>query len=168
MWKTGHSLVKDKMKEEKAVLAGEFSGHIFIADDYFGFDDALYTSFRLVEIMKKTGLGIRSLLSDVPRLYHTPEIRTECADEQKRELVEMLVARCKEYFRTGKGPWPIRKIYDIDGARIVFDKGWGLVRSSNTQPVIVMRFEAEDEESLKQYKYFLESELTNAQGGIEK
>ena len=165
MWKTGHSLVKDKMKEEKAVLAGEFSGHIFIADDYFGFDDALYTSFRLVEIMKKTGLGIRSLLSDVPRLYHTPEIRTECEDEQKRELVETLVARCKEYFRTGKGPLPIRKIYDIDGARIVFDKGWGLVRSSNTQPVIVMRFEAEDEESLKQYRNFLESELKNAQRG---
>ncbi|HMK50436.1 MAG TPA: phosphomannomutase/phosphoglucomutase, partial [Thermodesulfovibrionales bacterium] len=158
MWKTGHSLVKDKMKEEKAVLAGEFSGHIFIGDGYFGFDDALYTSFRLVEIMKRTGFDIRDLLSGVPRLYHTPEIRTECAEEQKRGLVDGLVARCKEYYRTGGGPLPIRKIYDIDGARIVFDEGWGLVRSSNTQPVIVMRFEAEDEESLRQYRQFLESE----------
>ena len=168
MWKTGHSLIKDKMKQEKAVLAGEFSGHIFIADDYYGFDDALYTSFRLVEIMKKTGLGIRSLLSDVPHLYHTPEIRIECEDESKRMLVETLVTRCKEYFRTGKGPLLIKKIYDIDGARIVFEKGWGLVRSSNTQPVIVMRFEAEDEESLKQYKLFLENELKKAEGGFSK
>ncbi len=168
MWKTGHSLIKDKMKQEKAELAGEFSGHIFIADDYYGFDDALYTSFRLVEIMKRTGLGIEDLLSGVPRLHYTPEIRIECEDERKRLLVEALAARCKEYFRTGKGPLPIRKIYDIDGARIVFEKGWGLVRSSNTQPVIVMRFEAEDEESLKQYKLFLENELKKAEGGFSR
>ena len=162
MWKTGHSLVKSKMKEEHAVLAGEFSGHIFIADDYFGFDDALYTSFRLIEIMKKTGLGIHELLSDIPRLFYTPEIRLECQDDQKKALVEKIVNQFKEYSRSGKGPFPIKKIYDIDGARIVFEKGWGLVRSSNTQPVIVMRFEAEDEESLKQYRSFLESELKNA------
>jgi len=168
MWKTGHSLIKDKMKQEKAVLAGEFSGHIFIADDYYGFDDALYTSFRLVEIMKRSGLGIRDLLSGVPRLHYTPEIRIECEDESKRMLVETLVTRCKEYFRTGKGPVPIRKIYDIDGARVVFEKGWGLVRSSNTQPVIVMRFEAEDEESLKQYRSFLENEMKESEKKIQK
>ena len=162
MWKTGHSLVKSKMKEEHAVLAGEFSGHIFIADDYFGFDDALYTSFRLIEIMKRTGLGIHELLSDIPRLFYTPEIRLECQDDQKKALVEKIVNQFKEYSKSGKGPFPIKKIYDIDGARIVFEKGWGLVRSSNTQPVIVMRFEAEDEESLKQYRSFLENELKNA------
>jgi len=162
MWKTGHSLVKSKMKEEHAVLAGEFSGHIFIADDYFGFDDALYTSFRLIEIMKRTGLGIHELLSDIPRLFYTPEIRLECQDDQKKAMVAKIVDQFKEYSRSGKGPFPIKKIYDIDGARIVFEKGWGLVRSSNTQPVIVMRFEAEDEESLKQYRSFLESELKKA------
>jgi phosphomannomutase / phosphoglucomutase len=165
MWKTGHSLVKSKMKEEHAVLAGEFSGHIFIADDYFGFDDALYTSFRLIEIMKRSGLGIRELLSDIPRLFYTPEIRLECQDDQKKALVEKIVHRFKEYSRSGDGPFPIKKIYDIDGARIVFEKGWGLVRSSNTQPVIVMRFEAEDEQSLARYRAFLENELKKAMEG---
>jgi phosphomannomutase / phosphoglucomutase len=162
MWKTGHSLVKSKMKEEHAVLAGEFSGHIFIADDYFGFDDALYTSFRLVEIMKRSRLGIHELLSDIPRLFYTPEIRLECQEEEKKTLVEKIVNQFKEYSRSGDGPLPIKKIYDIDGARIVFDKGWGLVRASNTQPVIVMRFEAEDKQSLNQYRSFLESELKKA------
>jgi phosphomannomutase/phosphoglucomutase len=159
MWKTGHSLVKDKMREEGAVLAGEFSGHIFIADGYYGYDDALYTTFRLIEIMKKTGLGLHELLADIPNMYYTPEIRVDCPDEEKKVRVESLVKRCKDYSLSGSGPLPIKKIYDIDGARVVFEKGWGLVRSSNTQPVIVMRFEAEDEQSLNTYKSFLENEL---------
>ncbi|NWF75708.1 MAG: phosphomannomutase/phosphoglucomutase [Nitrospirae bacterium] len=159
MWKTGHSLVKDKMRKEKALLAGEFSGHIFIADDYFGYDDAMYTTFRLIEIMKKTGRGIKELLSDIPEMCYTPEIRIECQEDQKKRLVESLVLRCKKYKESGKSPIPIKKIYDIDGARVVFGKGWGLVRSSNTQPVIVMRFEAEDAQSLEAYKKFMEDEL---------
>jgi phosphomannomutase/phosphoglucomutase len=159
MWKTGHSLVKDKMREEGAVLAGEFSGHIFIADGYYGYDDALYTTFRLIEIMKKTGLGLHELLADIPNMYYTPEIRVDCPDEEKKVRVESLVKRCKDYSLSGSGPLPIKKIYDIDGARVVFEKGWGLVRSSNTQPVIVMRFEAEDEQSLNTYKSFLQNEL---------
>jgi phosphomannomutase/phosphoglucomutase len=163
MWKTGHSLVKDKMRKENAVLAGEFSGHIFIADDYFGFDDALYTTFRLVEIMKKTGHGIHDMLSDIPRMVYTPEIRIECRDDQKKHIVEKLAGLCKEYARSGDSPIPIKKIYDIDGARVVFEKGWGLVRSSNTQPVIVMRFEAEDDESLNTYRSFLETVLRTIQ-----
>jgi phosphomannomutase/phosphoglucomutase len=162
MWKTGHSIVKDKMKKERAVLAGEFSGHIFIADDYFGFDDALYTTFRLVEIMKKTGSGIQELLADVPSVVYTPEIRMDCPDDRKKIVVGKLVQRCKEYAASDKGPVPIKKIYDIDGARVVFEKGWGLVRSSNTQPVIVMRFEAENEEALKTYRSFLEREVEKA------
>lgn len=165
MWKTGHSLVKDKMRKEAALLAGEFSGHIFIADDYFGYDDAIYTTFRLVEIMKTSGMGIKELLSDIPRMFYTPEIRVDCRDDQKKAVVEKLVNRCKEYAVSGKGPLPIKKIYDIDGARVVFEKGWGLVRSSNTQPVIVMRFEAEDEESLSIYRSFLENEVEKAMGG---
>jgi len=165
MWKTGHSLVKDKMRKEKAILAGEFSGHIFIADDYFGFDDALYTTFRLVEIMKTSGLGIHELLAGIPRMFYTPEIRIDCRDDQKKKVVEKLANRCRKYALSGKGPIPIKKIYDIDGARVVFEKGWGLVRSSNTQPVIVMRFEAEDKESLRAYRDFLEGELREAMEG---
>jgi phosphomannomutase/phosphoglucomutase len=165
MWKTGHSLVKDKMRKESALLAGEFSGHIFIADDYYGYDDALYASFRIVEILKKSGKGIRDLLSGIPKTYYTPEIRIDCPDSQKKKVVEQLVSRCKEYASSGKGPVPIKKIFDIDGARVVFDKGWGLVRSSNTQPVVVMRFEAEDEKSLSMYRHFLEQELEKAVRG---
>jgi phosphomannomutase/phosphoglucomutase len=159
MWKTGHSLVKEKMKRAGAVLAGEFSGHIFISDDYFGFDDAMYTTFRLIEIMKNTQLGIKELLSDIPQMHATPEIRIDCPDDKKKLVVEKLVKKCKEYKKSGRSPLPIKRIFDIDGARVVFEKGWGLVRSSNTQPVIVMRFEAEDEKSLNQYRAFLENEL---------
>lgn len=159
MWKTGHSLVKNKMRQERAVLAGEFSGHIFIGDDYFGFDDAIYTTIRLVEIMKKTGFGMADLLSGVPRTVSTPEIRIPCPDDRKKTVVEMIARRCSDYARSGKSPIPIRDIHEIDGARLVFERGWGLVRHSNTQPVIVMRFEADDEESLRAYRSFLEEEL---------
>ncbi|MFZ5908162.1 MAG: phosphomannomutase/phosphoglucomutase [Nitrospirota bacterium] len=166
MWKTGHSLVKDKMKKDAALLAGEFSGHIFIGENYFGFDDALYTSFRLVEIMKTSGMGLDALLFDIPRTAHTPEIRIDCPDSLKQVVVAEIVQKCRDYALSGGGPLPIRKIYDIDGARVVFDKGWGLVRSSNTQPVIVMRFEAEDEEALRTYQSFLEKELEKAVSSI--
>lgn len=159
MWKTGHSLVKDKMRQEGAILAGEFSGHIFISDNYYGYDDALYTTFRIIEIMKKEGLSLEELLSDIPTMHNTPEIRIDCPENQKKLIVERLIKRCKDYSLYGNGPFPIKRIYDIDGARVVFEKGWGLVRSSNTQPVIVMRFEAEDEESLNDYRSFLEEEL---------
>ena len=159
MWKTGHSLVKDKMRKEGAVLAGEFSGHIFIADDYFGFDDALYATFRLLEIMKKSDCGIQKLLAGIPRTVYTPELRIACRDDRKKTVVEKLTTLCKEYKLSGRSPVPIKEIYDIDGARVVFEKGWGLVRYSNTQPVIVMRFEAEDEESLNLYRSFLENAL---------
>ncbi len=159
MWKTGHSLVKDKMKKEGALLAGEFSGHIFIADDYFGFDDALYTTFRLIEIMKTTGLGIHELLSDIPVMHFTPEIRIECPDDKKKEAVEGLLSRFRDYKNSGAGPLPVKDIHDIDGLKVVFEKGWGLVRMSNTQPVVVMRFEAEDEHSLEQYRKFIEEEF---------
>jgi phosphomannomutase/phosphoglucomutase len=97
-------------------------------------------------------------------MVYTPEIRLDCSDDQKKRIVELLVNKCKEYALLGNGPIPIKKIYDIDGARVVFEKGWGLVRSSNTQPVIVMRFEAEDEDSLNQYRSFLEGELRKAMG----
>ncbi len=138
MWKTGHSLIKKKMKEEHALLAGEMSGHIFIADDYFGYDDAVYASCRLLEIVSQTEAPVSSLLAGVPDTYSTPEIRVECADEEKFKIVRAL----SDYFRTKY------ELIDIDGARILFDDGWGLIRASNTQPVLVLRFEASSQEQL--------------------
>ena len=132
MWKTGHSLIKKKMKEEGALLAGEMSGHIFFADDYFGYDDALYASCRLLEIVSRGEEPVSRLLEGVPATYTTPEIRLECADEDKFRIV----AELTEFFRADY------RVIDLDGARILFEDGWGLVRASNTQPVLVLRFEA--------------------------
>ena len=162
MWKTGHSLIKQKMKDEEALLAGEFSGHIFIKDRYFGYDDAIYTTLRLIEIMKTTGKDIKELLSDVPKAYHTPEIRIDCSDDKKKDVVEQVVSKFIKYKENGNAPYHIRDIVTKDGIRIVIDKRWGLVRASNTQPVVVMRVEAEDEKSMEDYKMFLKNELTEA------
>jgi phosphomannomutase / phosphoglucomutase len=130
---TGHSLIKKRMKDEGALLAGEMSGHIFFADRYFGFDDAIYAALRLVELVLATGKLPSELLADVPKMAVTPEIRVDCPDELKFEVVE----RVKAHFAAR------REVVDIDGARIVFDDGaWGLCRASNTGPVLVLRFEA--------------------------
>jgi phosphomannomutase/phosphoglucomutase len=149
MWKTGHSLIKQKMKEEKAELAGEMSGHMFFADRYFGYDDAVYASCRLLEIIADTGKTISDLLSDVPKTYTTPEIRVECPDDKKFDVVQKVT----EYFRERYD------VIDIDGARVLFDDGWGLVRASNTQPALVLRFEAMSEERLKEIRDLVESTL---------
>jgi phosphomannomutase / phosphoglucomutase len=162
MWKTGHSLIKQKMREEKALLAGEFSGHIFIADRYYGFDDALYTTFRLVEIMKKTGKSIYDLLADIPQLYYTPEIRLDCPDDEKCAVVNRIVSRFMAYNKNGSSKFRVAGIDTTDGVRIMFDNGWGLVRASNTQPVVVMRVEADSEKSLDDYKAFLQKEFEDA------
>ena len=162
MWKTGHSLIKQKMKDEGALLAGEFSGHIFIGDRYFGYDDAIYTSLRLVEIMKNTGMDIRELLSDVPKMHYTPEIRIDCPDSKKKDVIEQVVSKFMRYRENANAPYHIGNLNTIDGIRVVFDQGWGLVRSSNTQPVVVMRVEAEDERSMEDYKMFLEKEFAEA------
>ena len=146
MWKTGHSLIKSKMKESGALLAGEMSGHMFFADRYFGYDDAIYASCRLLEILSKTGKSLSELLADVPQSYTTPEIRVECPDHKKFELVD----RLKDEFSTQY------KIIDVDGVRIVFDDGWGLVRASNTQPALVLRFEAQSKERLEEIKTMVE------------
>jgi len=154
MWKAGHSLIKGKMKEEKALLAGEMSGHMFFADRYFGFDDAIYSSARLLEILSLTEKKLSELLSDVPKTFSTPEIRLECPDSIKFEVVEEL----KKYFRNKY------KIIDIDGVRIPFDDGWGLIRSSNTQPVLVLRFEAQTEERLQVIRSLIEDALREIMG----
>jgi phosphomannomutase/phosphoglucomutase len=150
MWRTGHSLLKHKMKEEKALLGGEMSGHIFFADRYFGYDDAIYASCRLLEILSQSEERIPELLSDIPKIFTTPEIRVECPDDQKFTLVE----RVKESFRK---EYPI---VDVDGVRVLFPDGWGLVRASNTQPVLVLRFEARSPERLKEIRRLIENRVT--------
>ncbi len=147
MWKTGHSLIKAKMKQENALLAGEMSGHMFFAHRYFGFDDAVYACCRLVEIISKTDQPLSGLLSDVPPTFTTPEIRVDCPDEKKFSVIEC----AKKFFKDKYD------IIDIDGARINMPGGWGLVRASNTQPVLVLRFEADTEGRLAEIKKEIES-----------
>ena len=137
------------MKEEGALLAGEMSGHLFFADRYFGYDDAIYASLRLLEILARTGKSPRELLADVPKSRVTPEIRVDCPDEKKFDIVQ----RATEFFRSNY------EVNDIDGVRIKFPHGWGLVRASNTQPVLVMRFEADSEEHLEEIKSLVESKV---------
>jgi len=153
MWKTGHSLIKKKMKEEKAELAGEMSGHMFFADRYFGYDDAIYASCRLLEILTDTGKKVSELLSDVPETYSTPEIRVECPDDKKFAVVEKVTDYFREHY----------KVIDIDGVRVLFDDGWGLVRASNTQPALVLRFEALSESRLSEIRGLVESKLAEIQ-----
>ncbi len=153
MWRTGHSLMKAKMKEEGAALAGEMSGHMFFKDRYFGFDDGLYASCRLLEILSGTGKTIPELLEGVPTTYTTPEIRVPCPDPIKFDVVE----KSKLMFRARN-----LEIVDVDGARVVFDDGWGLVRASNTQPVLVVRYEANTPERLEEIRELVESTIDKA------
>ena len=151
MWKTGHSLIKKKMKEENAALAGEMSGHMFFKDRYLGFDDALYATCRLLEIIADTGLGVDELIQDLPKTFTTPELRVECPDEIKFKAVDKIVAHFKAK----------QNIIDIDGLRALYDDGWGLVRASNTQPALVLRFEALSEKRLHEIQNDIESVLEN-------
>jgi phosphomannomutase/phosphoglucomutase len=150
MGKVGHSLIKSKMKETGALLAGEMSGHLFFADRYFGYDDAIYTSLRLIEILSLKGkpYSVKNLLSDIPPSVATPEIRVECPDEVKFKVIEQAKEAFLEY-----------PLIDVDGIRIQFDDGWGLIRASNTQPVIVLRFEAKDKNSLDRIRRLVEERL---------
>jgi phosphomannomutase / phosphoglucomutase len=152
MYKTGHSLIKAKMKEEHAELAGEMSGHMFFADRYFGYDDALYAACRLIEIVAKSGKPLSAQLEGLPKLISTPEIRVDCPDETKFAVV----ARVAEQFRK------THEVIDVDGVRVLFDQGWGLLRASNTQPVLVMRFEAASQELLSRYQAEVEAALAQA------
>ena len=149
MWRTGHSLIKKKMKEENAALAGEMSGHMFFKDRYLGFDDALYATCRLLEIMADTGLGVDELIQDLPTTFTTPEIRVDCPDEIKFTVVDKIVTHYKAK----------QKVIDIDGLRAVYDDGWGLVRASNTQPALVLRFESLTRERLDEIQQEIESTL---------
>jgi phosphomannomutase/phosphoglucomutase len=171
MWKTGHSLIKAKMKEARAALAGEMSGHLFFSDRYFGYDDAIYAACRIVEVLEKlkhekgNTASFNDLLSGLPKSFNTPEIRFDCPDTIKFKVVD----RAKETFLRGDNlPQMPKEVITIDGVRAVFEKGWGLIRASNTQPVLVMRFEAQDPASLDSIRSIMEqvvstiiSDLTN-------
>ncbi len=147
MWKAGHSLIKAKMKEENAQLAGEMSGHIFFRHRYFGFDDAVYSSARLLEILTHEKKKLSELLSDVPKTFASPELRVDTVEEKKFELVK----RATETLRK-QG----HKLVDVDGVRVTFPDGWGLIRASNTQPILVLRFEAKTEQRLKEIQALIE------------
>ncbi|MEM7435965.1 MAG: phosphomannomutase/phosphoglucomutase [Myxococcota bacterium] len=156
LWKTGHSLIKTKMKEEAALLAGEMSGHLFFADRYYGFDDATYAALRILEIVSQANVPLHEMLSDVPETFATPEIRVPCDDALKFGVVDAIV----EHYR------PTHALVDIDGARIQFDEGWGLVRASNTQPVLVLRFEANSERRLDAIREEVESVVARVRDGL--
>jgi phosphomannomutase / phosphoglucomutase len=158
MWRTGHSLIKKKMKEEKAELAGEMSGHMFFADRYLGFDDATYAACRLLEILADTGKTVSALLADVPTTFNTPEIRVDCPDNIKFKVVEQVTAHFKKD----------HKVIDIDGARVLFGDGWGLVRASNTQPALVLRFEALSSVRLDIIRNTVESALAEIRKNAER
>lgn len=152
MWRTGHSLIKAKMKEEHAELAGEMSGHMFFADRYYGYDDAIYAACRLMEIVANSGHPLSHQLAGVPRTVTTPEIRVDCEDERKFDVVRKVT----DHFRR------THRIVDVDGVRVLFDQGWGLVRASNTQPVLVLRFEAATDTLLDAYRREVESVVEEA------
>ncbi len=138
-YKTGHSLIKAKMKETGAVFTGEMSGHMFFADEYYGYDDALYATGRLLRILSQQDKPLSQLLADLPHYYSTAETRIPCPDEKKFQVVKNLVEQFRQQY----------EVIDIDGVRVLFDDGWGLVRASNTQPVLVARCEAKTEEGLQ-------------------
>lgn len=150
-YKTGHSLIKAKMRETGAVFTGEMSGHMFFADEYYGYDDAFYAAARLFRILANTEKTLSELLSDIPHYYCTPEIRIPCADDEKNEKV----MKVKSYF---KGKYPI---IEIDGARIIFPDGWGLVRCSNTSPRLIVRCEAETKKGLENIKQEIKNALNS-------
>lgn len=152
LWKTGHSLIKAKMKEEGALLAGEMSGHIFFNDRYYGFDDAIYAAARLLEILAINKKTTAELITDLPVSFSTPEIRKDCPDEIKFTVVERAL---KQFQSQGL------KVNAIDGARVEFGDGWGLVRASNTQPVLVLRFEASSQDRLNEIRSRLENTVSS-------
>ncbi len=156
MWKTGHSLIKAKMKESGALLAGEMSGHIFFAHRWLGFDDGVYAALRLAEILSQHPGPLSALLSDVPEPYNTPEIRRPCPEHLKFALVDAAVAHFSAQFRCDA----------TDGVRILLDDGWALVRASNTQPILVLRFEASTPERLAAIRHRIEEDLSRLEATL--
>jgi len=142
MWKVGHSLIKAKLKEENALLAGEMSGHLFFADRYYGYDDAIYAGARLLDLLSRSIITLDDMARSLPKMFNTPEIRMECPEAAKQAVAqEVAAAFASDY-----------EVSCVDGARIRFPHGWGLVRASNTQPILVLRFEADSPDALEEIK----------------
>lgn len=156
MWRTGHSLIKQKMAETGALLAGEMSGHMFFKHRWFGFDDGIYAALRFCELLAATQAPLSTWLADMPPVVSTPEIRVECADDIKFQVVE-------EVKKAMSGDY---EVIDVDGVRVNFPDGWGLVRSSNTQPALVMRFEAQSEARLEEIRALVEGEVKKARQSL--
>lgn len=149
MWKTGHSLIKEKMRQEEAPLAGEMSGHMFFADEYYGYDDAIYASCRLLRFLSRQDRMLGSLMETIPAYPSTPEIRVDCPDEDKFRIVDEVGEELRQVYDT----------VDVDGVRVLFGDGWGLLRASNTQPVLVLRFEAHTPERLEEIQEVFAKQL---------
>lgn len=149
MYRTGHSFIKKKMKEENALLAGEMSGHFFFADNYYGYDDAIFASARMAELLSRSEKNLSEIISDIPRYISTPEIRIRCRDDEKFRIVESIVEKFKREY----------SVITVDGARIQFKDGWGLVRASNTEPALILRFEAKTKEELNRIEQIITDEL---------
>ncbi|MGH7448487.1 MAG: phosphomannomutase, partial [Longimicrobiales bacterium] len=150
MWKTGHSLIKEKMKEVDAPIAGELSGHICFGEDYYGFDDALYGACALVQLAARSAGPLSASVADFPKYVSTPEIRIDVSEETKFEIIRRAV---EDFSRE-------HEVIAVDGARVLFDGGWGLLRASNTQPVLVMRVEARTEQRLQEIRSTMEQWLS--------
>ncbi|MFO7810721.1 MAG: phosphomannomutase, partial [Candidatus Delongbacteria bacterium] len=157
MWKAGHSLIKAKMKETGAELGGEVSGHIFFKDRFFGHDDALYATLRLLEILSRTDKTITEMLSHLPKMIMTPEIRLESSDEKKFEIVEKVTEHFKSHGY---------KVSDVDGVRVIFEDGFGLIRASNTQPALVQRYEASSKKRLDEIMNMMQEKLKEIENTI--
>ena len=157
MWKTGHSLIKNKMAEENADLAGEMSGHIFFADGYLGFDDALYSAARLLDVVARADKSFAQIANQYKVYESTPEIRIEIPETRKKEIMDAAAAHFGGLY----------KVVDIDGVRILFEGGWGLLRASNTQPVLVARFEAESSDQLNKIRQEIEGWRFNQGVSVE-
>jgi len=149
MWKTGHSLIKEKMKELHAPIAGEMSGHMFFTEGFYGHDDALYGAARLLRIVADAGKSVSGMLADVPKFVSTPELRVDCPEERKFDIVAEAVRHFREKY----------DVIDVDGVRVQFGDGWGLIRASNTQPVLVTRYEARTQERLTAIRQEMEDWL---------
>jgi phosphomannomutase/phosphoglucomutase len=157
VWISGHSLIKAKMAEVGALLGGEMSGHIFVADDYYGFDDGIYVAGRVVQLITAQDQPLSALMATVPMLYATPEYRPHCPDERKAPVIQAVYdALVNQY-----------AINEIDGARITFEHGWGLLRASNTEPVLSLRFEGETEADALDYKRIVKAALQEAYPEVE-
>ncbi len=159
MWKVGHSLIKAKMKETGALLGGEMSGHLFFAHRWLGFDDAIYAGARLLEILTRGDTPLSALCDTLPKMVNTPEIRLDCPDAIKFEVVR----RATERLRARDD---VKRVVDVDGARAIFADGWGLVRASNTQPALVVRCEAANDQRLAFIRATIEEEIARAREGL--